>query len=104
MPAEVAKQVGMLEFGHEMEFFVANGAKPEKGPELQSQQTASYVIGLGDFSLALFTYGTPERPLAVALKKGEKHDILWYSGYGEADFDAHLFEKPAGVKIEEMKH
>jgi hypothetical protein len=103
LPGDAAKQIGGLEFGHEMEFFTAGGAKPDKGPELQSQQTNTYMLSFGDISLALFTYGTPERPLAVALRRGNKHQILWYSGYGEIEFDAKLFDKPSGVKIEEMK-
>ncbi len=103
LPEDAAKQVGGLQFGHEIEFFTAGGAKPLKGPELQSQQTTVYQINFGEVSLALFTYGTPERPLAVAFKRGDKHEILWYSDYGEVDFDAKLFEKPIGVKIEEMK-
>jgi hypothetical protein len=102
-PGDAARQIAGLEFGYELEYFKRNGAAPHQGPELQSKQTTAYVLQFGEISLALFTYGTPERPLAVAWMRGEKHDILWYSGYGETDFEPKLFAKPEQVKIEESK-
>ena len=44
-------------------------------------------------ALAWFTCGTPERPLLVARQRGDKNDLLWYSGYGLVDFDLKLFVK-----------
>jgi hypothetical protein len=98
-----AKQLAELEFGYEMEFFKSKGATPQPGPVLQTKQTTVYKLNYGDSTVALFTFGTPERPLAVAWTRGEKHEIFWYSGYGQLDFDPTLFAKPEHVKIEEAK-
>jgi hypothetical protein len=97
------KEIRQLEFGQEIEFFKSRGAMPEKGPVLQTKETMVYRTSVGDSSLALFTYGTPERPLAVARQRGDKNDLFWYSGYGQADFDLQLFVKPQNVKIEDSK-
>ncbi len=102
-PDEERKQIAGLEFGLELEFFKGKGATPQPGPVLQTKQTTLYNLQHGDTTLALFTYGTPERPLAVVWSRGEKHDIFWYSGYGQLTFDPALFAKPAHVKIEEAK-
>jgi len=92
-----------LEFGLEMEFFKANGASSHEGSVLQGKKTTQYQVEIGGSKLALFTYGTPERPLAVGRVRGGKGEIYWYSGYGQVPFDAKLFAKPEGTKIEEMK-
>jgi hypothetical protein len=60
-------------------------------------------LQFGDSTIALFSYGAPERPLAVAWTRGEKNEIFWYSGYGQMDFDPKLFAKPEHVKIEDVK-
>src|SRR5713101_754565 len=87
-----SKQIMELEFGRELEFFKGRGAIPKKGPVLQSKETMGYMVTVGTTALALFTYGTPERPLAVSQKRNNgKTDIYWYSGYGDADFDPKLF-------------
>jgi hypothetical protein len=104
LPEEEAKQIGGLEFGYELEFFKSKGATPQPAGVLQTKQATAYKLSFGDSTVALFTYGTPERPLAAAWARGEKHDIFWYSGYGEMDFDAKLFARPDHVKIEEAKH
>jgi hypothetical protein len=70
---------------------------------MQAKQTMAYKLNLGETSLGLFTYGDPERPLAVGRVRGEKGEILWYSGFGDMPFDAKLFAKPENVKIEESK-
>jgi hypothetical protein len=98
-----SKQIMQLEFGRELEFFKSRGAIPKKGPVLQTKETIGYTIAVGTKTLALFTYGTPERPLAVSQQRNGKNDIYWYSGYGQMDFDPRLFAKPEGVKIEESK-
>lgn len=100
---EETKEIRELEFGQEIEFFKARGAVAAKGPILQKQETMVYRAKIGTAALALFTYGTPERPLAVGLQRGDKNDLYWYSGYGQADFDPKLFAKPEAVKIEESK-
>ncbi len=92
-----------LQFGLEFEFFSKRGAIPQPGPVLQSKQTTSYRIEIGTTKLALFTYGSPEHPLAVLRQRGEKNDLYWYSGYGQVPFDPKLFEKPEGIVIEEAR-
>jgi hypothetical protein len=101
--AAAKKPVPGLEFGLEIEYFTAQGATPRPGGVLQGQQTTTYVLDADDTKIALFTYGTPERPLAVARTQGNSHAIFWYSGYGQVPFDPKLFAKPEGVKIEEQK-
>jgi hypothetical protein len=103
VPQDEAKAIGGLEFGNEFDFFKSKGATQQTGPVLQTKQTTMYKLQFGDSALALFTYGTPERPLAVAWTRGDKHDIFWYSGYGQVDFDPALFAKPSGVAIEDVK-
>lgn len=103
-PEDEAKQINALEFGYELEFFKSKGATGQPGGVQQGQQTTAYKLRIGDSTLALFTYGTPERPLAAAWLRGDKNEIFWYSGYGQVDFDSKLFAKPVNVKIEDAKH
>lgn len=103
LPESEALLIGALEFGFELDYFKGKGATSQPGPVLQTQQTTAYKLQIGDSGLALFTYGDLERPLAVAWTRGDKHDVYWYSGYGEMDFDPALFAKPASVVIEEVK-
>ena len=103
LPEEEGKQIAELEFGFELEFFKSKGATPQQGMVLQTKQTVLYKLQFGDSTVALFTYGAPERPLAVAWTHRGKNEIFWYSGYGEMDFDPKLFAKPEHVKIEEVK-
>jgi hypothetical protein len=103
LPEEERKQILGLEFGWENVFFKAGGAAPHPGGVQQGQQTTAYILNFGESKLAMFTYGTPERPLSVTWVRGEKYEIFWYSGYGQMDFDRKLFEKPDNVKIEEVK-
>jgi hypothetical protein len=100
VPEDESKEIAALEFGLEQEFFKARGATAHPGGVQQGQQTTAYIVHIGESSLALFTYGTPERPLAVAWTRGDKNEIFWYSGYGQINFDPKLFAKPEGVKIE----
>lgn len=97
------KQIKELEFGRELEFFKSRGAVSQPGPVLQTKQTTAYKLEFGDLILGLFTYGNPERPLALMRGRGDKNDIFWYSGYGQVDFDQKLFAKPENVKIEDSK-
>jgi len=92
-----------LEFGLELEFFKSKGATPTQGPVLQTKQTIAYRLDVGDSSLALFTYGDAGHPLAVARIHGGKNEIMWYSGYGQVDFDPRLFTLPQGIRSEDMK-
>lgn len=103
LPEDEAKQISALEFGGEMEFFQKHGATAHPGGVLQTKETTVYKLQFGDSSLGLFTYGTPERPLAVAWSRGDQHEIFWFSGYGEMEFDSKLFAKPDHVTIEGAK-
>lgn len=103
LPEGQGKEVGELEFGHELEFFNSKGARPETGPVLWRKHTIGYRLKYGDYTLALFTFGTPELPLAVAWIHGENEKMYWYSGYEQMVFDPKLFAKPENVKIEEAK-
>jgi hypothetical protein len=103
LPEDEGKEIGELEFGLELEFFKSRGATPQQGMVLQTKQTTLYRLQFGDSIVALFTYGIPERPLAIAWTRDEKKEIFWYSGYGQIDFDPKLFAKPEHVKIEEAK-
>jgi hypothetical protein len=103
LPADQRKELMEFEFGLELGFFISKGVAPKPGPISQSKQTTAYMYKIGDSTLALFTFGSPERPLAVYWTRGGTRDILWYSGYGEVEFDAKLFAKPEGMKMEEMK-
>ncbi len=92
-----------LEFGLELEYFKSRGSTPQKGPVLQTKSTTLYVVETADAKLALFTYGPPERPLAVSRVRGDKGEIFWFKGHGDIPFESALFAKPEGVKIEEAK-
>jgi hypothetical protein len=103
LPEAESKEILGLEFAQEYEFFKARGATPQPGGVQQGQQTTAYMLKFGESTFALFTYGTPERPLAVAWKRGEKHEIFWYSEYEQMKFEPKLFSKPEKVKIVEAK-
>jgi len=92
-----------LEFGFEPEYFKSKGASRQEGPVLQDKQTTLYKVNVEDATLALFTYGVPERPLAVSRVRGGNGEIFWFRGWGDLPFDAKLFAKPEGVKILEQK-
>ncbi len=97
------REVMKLEFGMEMEFFQTHGATPQKGPVLQGKETTVYKAKVVNSELALFTGGTPERPLAVSRHSGQSNDLFSYSGYEQLPFDAKLFSKPENVKIEDAR-
>ena len=92
-----------LEFGFEPEYFKSKGASRQEGPVLQDKQTTLFKVNVEDATLALFTYGVPERPLAVSRVRGGNGEIFWFRGWGDLPFDAKLFAKPEGVKILEQK-
>lgn len=58
---------------------------------LQGRQTTLYKVDVGDATLALFTYGASERPMAVSRVRGEKWEIFWFRGWGDLPFNAKLF-------------
>jgi hypothetical protein len=83
-----------------MEYFKAKHAVPTKGMELQGKSTTLYKVNINGGTLVLFTYGTPERPMAVVSGQNSGK-IFWYKGYGDIPFQPSLFAKPEGVKIQE---
>jgi hypothetical protein len=98
-PDDPDKVASGLEFGLELEFFKSKGAIGSPGHVIQGKQTTQYQLESGSTKIALFTYGTPEHPLAVGRVYGDDGVIFFYSGFGEVPFDAKLFQKPEGVKI-----
>ncbi len=74
------------------------------GQILQKKSTTLYKVDVdSSTSLALFTYGTPERPMLVSQVRGDKGEIFWFTGWGHVPFDPTLFARPDGVKIEDQK-
>jgi hypothetical protein len=101
---ETAKsKLGELEFGQEIEFFEANGAKSVEGPKLQFEANY-YELTIGDSILKLVERADIHAPLLIALIRGEKvvqvRYLLWDD---QVPFKAELFAKPTGVTIEEQK-
>jgi hypothetical protein len=97
------KEIRGLEFGRELEFFENKGAVPEPGPVLFKHETTMYKAQVGTATLTLFLAKSPELPIAVSLKRGDKNDVFFYSQYARMEFDPKLFAKPADVKIEDSK-
>lgn len=51
----------------------------------------------------MFLAKSPELPIAVWLKRGDKNEIFLYSQYTRMEFDPKLFAKPADVKFLDSK-
>lgn len=102
-PADTRSQLMGLEFGRELAYFEEKGAASGPGPTLEGKTTKAYKVEIADSQLLLFTSGTPEKPVAVARQHGSKRDVYCYGTYEEVPFDAKLFAKPEGVKIEDAK-
>lgn len=97
------KEIRQLEFGREREFFESRGASSEPGPVFASHETTMYRAQVSTAVLMLFLAKSPELPVAVSLKRGDKTEIFLYSQYARMEFDAKLFAKPADMKIEDLK-
>lgn len=100
---EETKEIRGLEFGRELEFFQSKGSTAESGPVLFQHETTMYRVQVGAATLTLFLAKSPELPIAVSLKRGDKNDVFFYSQYARTEFDPKLFAKPADVKIDESK-
>jgi len=96
---EETKEIRQLDFGRELEFFESKGAVPEPGPMLFKHETTSYKAQVGTAALTLFLAKSPELPIAVSLKRGDKNEIFFYSQYARMEFDPKLFAKPADFNI-----
>jgi hypothetical protein len=46
---------------------------------------------------------SPELPIVVSLKRGDRDEIFIYSQYARMEFGPKLFAKPADVKIQDSK-
>lgn len=101
--ADTRSQLMGLEFGRELAYFEEKGAASGPGPTLEGKTTKAYKVEISDSQLILFTSGTPEKPVAVARQHGNKRDVYWYGAYEQVPFDAKLFAKPEGVRIEDAK-
>lgn len=100
---DLKKPLLQLEFGRELEFFRSQSGAPSPGPVMRGKATMVYTVGAGDSQLFLFTGGDPEAPVAVVRKNDKTREIYWYGEYTQLPFDAKLFAKPEGVKIEEAQ-
>ena len=98
---DLKKPMMELEFGREMEYFHPKSAAPKAGPVLRDKSTMVYTVKIGEWQLFLFAAGDPEVPVAVVRANDKKREIYWYGEYELLPFDAKLFAKPEGVKIEE---
>jgi hypothetical protein len=101
---EMAKsKIGELEFGRELEFFRANGAKPVDGPKLEFK--ANYFeLTIADSVLKLVERADIHAPIVIGLMRGNKVLQVRYSLWDDQEpFKADLFAKPDGVRIEEVK-
>lgn len=70
------KKIMTVEFGLELEFFKSKSATPHEDPVLQTKETTANALDIGESNYAVFTYGTPEKPLAVMRKHGEETHIF----------------------------
>ena len=100
---EETKEIRELEFGRELEFFKGKGATAEEGPVLFKNETTVYKAKVGTAVLTLFVAKSPELPIAVSLRRGDKNDVFLYSIYARTEFDPKLFAKPENVRIEDSK-
>jgi hypothetical protein len=101
---EMAKsKIGELEFGRELEFFRANGAKPVDGPKLEFK--ANYFeLTIADSILKLVERADIHALILIGLMRGNKVLQVRYSLWDDEEpFKADLFAKPDGVRIEEVK-
>lgn len=101
---EMAKtKLGELEFGRELEFFHANGAKSVEGPKLEFKANF-YELTIGDSTLKMVERADIHVPLLISLVSGDKVDQVRYLLWEDhVPFKADLFTKPTGMKIEEVR-
>jgi hypothetical protein len=102
-PETAKSKIGELEFGRELAFVQANGAKAVEGPKLEFKANY-YELTVGDSVLKLVERADIGAPLLIALIRGNSivqvRYLLWDD---QVPFKANMFAKPTGVKIEEAK-
>jgi hypothetical protein len=101
--ASLKSKLGELEFGREVDFFEKNGAAEVKGPEIKSFKSKAFVLTVGDVRLLLIENMDLHAPVAMAMYRGDNTTRVKYLFWEVVPFDAALFDKPSGVKIEEVK-
>jgi hypothetical protein len=100
---EMAKsKIGELQFGRELEFFQANGAKLVEGPKLQFE-ARYYEMTVGDSVLKLVERTDVHAPIQLGLIRGGKTFIVRYLLWDKVPFKAEVFARPTAVKIQEVK-
>src|SRR4051812_4016163 len=62
--------------------FKGRGAIAKEGPVLQTKKTMAYMVRVGTTTLALFTYGTPERTGARWKSRHLLVLVPWLRGRG----------------------
>ena len=103
MDEEMLKsKIGELEIGRELDFFHANGAKLITGPKLHFEANY-YELRIADSVLHLVERVDIRAPILIGLVRGDKTYEARYLLWDEVPFNADLFAKPTGVKIEEVK-
>ncbi len=100
---DMKKPLAQLEFGRELDFFRPKSPAPTPGPTLMGKATMVYNAKIDESELFLFTVPETGVPVAVARTTEKTREIFWYGEYKEVPFDAELFAKPKGVKIQESK-
>lgn len=102
--ATAKSKVGELEFGHELEFFQKNGAKKVDGPDLKGFKANYYELMVDGAVLKLVERVDIHAPILIGLVQAARvttaRYLLWDD---QVPFNADLFAKPTGVKIEEVK-
>jgi len=90
---ETAKsKIGELQFGRELEFFQANGAKLVEGPKLQFE-AKYYEMTVGDSVLKLVARTDIHAPIQIGLIRGGKTFIVRYLLWDKVPFEGRAVRK-----------
>ncbi|HUM06311.1 MAG TPA: hypothetical protein VLT90_12680 [Terriglobales bacterium] len=101
-PDTLKTKIGELEFGHELEFFLKNGASQVDGPKL-SFAANYYELKIDDAVLRLVEIVDVHAPKMIGFSRGDKSYVVNYLLWDDqAPFKADIFAKPTGVRIEEQ--
>ncbi|MBV9264583.1 MAG: hypothetical protein JO061_00295 [Acidobacteriaceae bacterium] len=105
LPFDVKHRCGALdklEFGSELEFFQASGAKEQAGPIVNAKPTAEYVIQTQQAKATLVMKPDKNIPEKLTWNCGDGTYVYEYITYEEVPFDPSLFAKPAGIQFKEI--
>ena len=87
-----------VEFGSELDFFQAAGAKKEAGPIINAKPTDQYVLP----NATLVINPETEVPIKLTWDCGDGKYGYEYITVEEIPFDPKMFQKPAGINWKEM--